>query len=402
MADAGTAAPVAPAPAAPPAPPAAGEVKPTPKPAKAEHAGPAGAPPNRNGMEADPKGDTAPTRVKFRDPRTGQFVEVDEGEAWALYNRGKSAQKTLSAWEREKAATEKALNEREARLERLKDKGELRKFIEEMGHDPRKLGEEFVLEQIEEEKLSPAEKAYREEKAKREALEAKEAERTKQEEQQKYEHAKAQEADRLGTMFADALEAAGIPEKASRMFFPAMAGLWRGARSAAMLEAREMSAQTGQPVDYRTLMPPANYFAEHLKETMSSMLRQYAEAHPKEMAELFKGYAQAQPLEELEGLIGEREYEGRKLRYPEIASQRYVKALLEKRRGTPGIAQPQAMAGGTGGTSYDLPGDVVRNMPGELQNLYWKMQTAHPEEKAGIIRNFEATARKYGVQLPGR
>lgn len=388
MADAGTAAPVAPAPAATPAPPAAGEVKPTPKPTT-----PAQKP------EATPD---APARVKLRDPRTGQFVEVDEGEAWALYNRGKSAQKTLSKWEQERAATEKALKEREARLERLKDKGELRKFLQEMGHDPRKLGEEFVLEQIEEEKLSPEAKALKEERAKREELERREQERTQQEEQQKYEAAKAQEADRLGTLFADALEAAGIPEKASRMFFPAMAGLYRGARAAAMREAQELSAQTGQPVDYRTLMPPPNFFAEHLKDTMSGMLRKYAEAHPKEMADLFKGYAQAQPVDELEDLIGEREYEGKRLKYPEIVSQRYVKALLEKRRGIPGAAQPQAAAGTAPVGSYDLPGDVVRRMPGDLQALYWKMQTAHPEEKSGIVRNFEGLARKYGVQLPGK
>lgn len=391
MADAGTAAPVAPAPAAAPAgatPPVAGEVKPTTKP---------------TAPTANPEAATAaPASVKLRDPRTGQFVEVDGGEAWALYNRGKSAQKTLAAWEREKAATEKGLKEREARLERLKDKGELRKFIEEMGHDPRKLSEEIVLEQIEEEKLSPEAKALKEERAKREALEAKEAERTQQEEKQRYEQAKAQEAERLGTMFADALEAAGIPEKASRMFYPAMAGLWRGARSAAMQEAREVSQQTGQPVDYRTLMPPPTFFAEHLKETMSGMLRQYAEAHPREMAELFKGYAQAQPVEELEGLIGEREYEGKRLKYPEIVNRRYVQALLEKRKGTPGAAQPQVPSGSTGGTSYELPGDVVARMPGDIQNLYWRMQTAHPEEKPGIIRNFESLARKYGVQLPGK
>lgn len=389
MADAGTAAPVAPAPAATTAPPAAGEVKPTPKPTapKPEAAAPA------------PEG---PGKVKLRDPRTGQFVEVEEGEAWALYNRGKSTQKTLSRWEQERTASEKSLKEREARLERLKDKGELRKFLLEMGHDPRKLGEEFVLEQIEEEKLSPAEKAYREEKSKREALEAKEAERTQQEDQQRYEQAKAQEADRLGNLFVDALEAAGIPEKASRMFFPAMAGLYRGARAQAMREAQEMSAQTGQAVDYRSLMPPPNYFAEHLKDTMSGMLRQYAEAHPKDMEELFKGYAQARTVEELEEIIGEREYEGKKLKYPEIVNQRYVKSLLEKRKGTPGAIPPQATGGVSSVGSYDLPGEVVRSMPGDLQNLYWRMQTAAPEEKPGIVRNFEATARKYGVALPGK
>lgn len=392
MADAATAAPVAPAAAPAPSaapPPAAGEVKPTLKPTT----------PKPEVKAPTPEG---PSKVKLRDPRTGQFVEVEEGEAWALYNRGKAAQKTLSKWEQERAATEKALKEREARLERLKDKGELRKFLQEMGHDPRKLGEEFVLEQIEEEKLSPAERELRAERAKREELERKEAERTEQEQQQRYEAAKAQEADRLGNLFADALEAAGIPEKASRMFFPAMAGLYRGARAAAMREAQEMSAQTGQSVDYRTLMPPPNYFAEHLKDTMSGMLRQYADAHPKEMEELFKGYAQARPVEELEGLIGEREYEGKKLKYPEIVNRRYVAHLLAKRQGTPGAQQQQAIAGTAPVGSYDLPGDVVRRMPGDLQALYWKMQTAHPEEKPGIVRNFEATARKYGVQLPGR
>lgn len=392
MADAGTAAPVAPAPAATPTPPAAGDVKPTPKPGSA-------APKPEASATPAPEG---PGKVKLRDPRTGQFMEVDEGEAWALYNRGKAAQRTLSKWEQERAATEKALKEREARLERLKDKGELRKFLQEMGHDPRKLGEEFVLEQIEEEKLTPAEKAYREEKAKREELEKKEAERQQQEEQQKYEAAKAQEADRLLGTFADALEAAGIPEKAARMFYPAMAGLYRAARTAAMQEAREVSAQTGQPVDYRAYMPEPKFYAEHLKDTMSGMLRQYAEAHPGEMAELFKGYAQARPVEELEELIGEREVEGKRLKYPEIVNRRYVAALLEKRKGTPGAVQPQASGGAASVGAYNLPGEVVRNMPADLQALYYRMQTAHPDEKPGIVRNFEATARKYGVQLPGK
>lgn len=382
MVDAGPAAPVAPAPASTPAPPAAGEGKPTPP-------------------EATPAPE-GPGKVRMRDPRTGQFVEVDEGEAWALYNRGKAAQKTLSAWEREKAAKDKEFKEKEARFERLKDKGELRKFLQELGHDPRKLGEDFVLEQIEEEKLSPEAKALKEERAKREELERKEQERAQQEEQTKYEAAKQQEADRLGALFADALEAVGIPEKASRMFFPAMAGLYRGARAAAMQEARELSQQTGEAVDYRTLMPQPQFFADHLKDTMSAMLRQYAQAHPAEMAELFKGYAAARPVEELEGLIGEREYEGKKLKYPEIVNARYLKALLEKRKGTPGAVQPTSHGGSPAVGSYDLPGNVVRNMPADLQNLYYRMQTADKDEKPGIIRNFEATARKYGVPLPGK
>jgi hypothetical protein len=392
MADAGTVATAAPtsAPSASTpttAAPPNGVVKPTPKPGTPD--------PLRESPEA-------PARVKLRDPRTGQFVEVDEGEAWALYNRGKSAQKTLSAWEREKAAKEKEFQAKEARFERLKDKGELRKFIQDLGHDPSKLGEEFLLEQIQHDKLSDEGKALKEERAKREALEAKEKERTQQEEAQRYETLKAQEADRLGNTFADALEAAGIPEKASRMFFPAMAGLWKAERTRAKQEAREMSEQTGQAVDFRTLMPPPAYFAEHLKDTMGGMLRQYAEAHPAEMADLFKGYAQARPVEELEGLIGEREHNGKKMPYPKIVNERYVAALLEKRKGTPGVAQPQAQAGSATPSSYDLPGEVVRSMPGDLQNLYWRMQNAHPEEKSGIVRSFEATARKYGVKLPGR
>jgi hypothetical protein len=391
MADAGTAAPVAPVPATPVAPsggspaPATGGVTPTPKPTTPK---PAAAP-------------EAPAKVKLRDPRTGQFVEVDEGEAWALYTRGKSTQKTLSTWEREKAAKDKEWKDRDARMERLKDKGELRKFIHELGHDPRQLGEEYVLEQIEEEKLSPAEKAYKEEKAKREALEAKEAERTQQEDEKRYDAVRAQEADRLGNLFADALEAAGIPEKASRMFFPAMAGLYRGARSAAIQQAREHTQQTGEAVDYHSFMPAPGFFAEHLKDTVSGMLRQYAEAHPGEMQDLFKGYAAARPVEELEGLIGEREHNGKKMPYAKIVNERYVAQLLEKRKGTPGAAPAHATNGGGGTSSYDLPGEVVRSMPGELQNLYWKMQTAHPDERPGVIRNFESTARKFGVALPG-
>jgi hypothetical protein len=338
----------------------------------------------------------------MRDPRTGQFVEVDEGEAWALYNRGKAAQKTLSAWEREKAAKEKEFKEKEARFERLKDKGELRKFIEELGHDPRKLGEEFVLEQIEEEKLSPAERAYREEKAKREALEAKEQERTKQEQQQQYEARKAAEANRLGTMFADAMEEVGIPETLSGIFYPGMSRLYKAVRTAAREEARAYMEQTGQQIDFRTLMPPASYFAEHLRNSLDELMERYAPGRPEKMAGLFKGYAAARPVEELEDLIGAREYEGRKLKYPEIVNARYVKALLEKRKGTPGAVQPASHGGAAAGSAYDLPGDVVRNMPADLQNLYYRMQTASPEEKPGVVRNFEATARKYGVQLPGR
>lgn len=391
MADAGTAAPVTPDPSATPAKPAGGEARPTPKPG-------APAPKPQEGNEAQADG---PRKVKFRDPH-GKEHEVDENELAAKYFRGAKAQDLLSKWEREKAAKEKEWKEREAQLERLRDKGELRKFILEMGHDPRKLGEEFVLEQIEEEKLSPAEKAYREEKAKREALEAKEQERQQQEQQQQYERAKEERANQIGALFADALEEVGVPEALSGMFYPSMARQYRAARAVAIQEAREMAAHTGQPVDYRALMPPAGHYAETLRDAMREMVAKYVKARPPDVGELFKDYAQARPLEELEALIGEREYEGKRLKYPEIVNQRYLKALLEKRKGTPGVAHATAAPGTALGGSYDLPGEVVRNMPADLQNLYWRMQTAHQDEKPGIVRNFEATARKYGVALPVR
>lgn len=389
MADAGTAAPVAPAPAATPP---AGEVKPTPKPGAPTPKPEAGAAPAPEG----------PRKVKFRDPH-GKEHEVEENDLAAHYFRGRKAQDTLSKWQQEKAATEKQWKEKEARLERLKDKGELRKFLQELGHDPRKLGEEFVLEQIEEEKLSPEAKALKEERAKREELERKETERTQQEEQKQYEAKRAEEANRLGTMFADAMEEVGIPDTLAGIFYPGMARLYKAARTAAREEARAYMEQTGQQVDFRTLIPPASYFAEHLRNSLDELMERYAPGRPEKMAGLFKGYAQARPVEELEDLIGEREYEGRKLKYPEIVNQRYVKALLEKRKGTPGATQASVAGGGAAvAGGYELPGDVVRRMPADLQNLYYRMQTADRDEKPGIVRNFEATARKYGVQLPGR
>ncbi len=81
----------------------------------------------------------------------GQEVEVDEEELKRGYSHQKAANKILQEG---KAAKKQA----EEFISMMKDKGKLFDAIKKLGHDPRKLSEEFLMSQLEEELLDPRER----------------------------------------------------------------------------------------------------------------------------------------------------------------------------------------------------------------------------------------------------
>jgi hypothetical protein len=128
--------------------------------------------------------------------------------------------------------SDKAFEERnkyETELQQLraafKDPKALREILAKEGNDPRKLAEEWVYEQIEQERLTPEQQKLRE-------LEKWKSEREKQDADAKQKAAEAEESERikqlqdhLAGVYHDALVKAEIPPEVAPWFIPRIAKL---------------------------------------------------------------------------------------------------------------------------------------------------------------------------------
>jgi len=353
----------APAPAPTPAAPPNGATPPKPvKPGPVVEVKP------KPGASATPPGEQM---VEFPDHK-GEMIRMTAKEAAAYIHRGKSAQETLTKWDKKRAEFEKREAEFSARVERLKsDPSGLKAFLAEIGADPHKLGQSLVLEEIEEGKLTEDQKALREERRKREELEAREKQREEDAAQQALQAEVEQHYNELSNLFIESLKAAEIPEEMAPDLFPRMASLYRAVKNA------------GHEPDPRM-------FAQHLKAKLDSLLQKRASSLP---------------LEELEGFIGKRKWkpaddaEEQELDYAEIVHRRKLAALKAKRAGVPGMPATPAAASKPSTSPMSLPAEVVSRMPGDAQNAYWAMQRASAEELPGRVERFKAAARKAGVKI---
>jgi hypothetical protein len=324
-------------------------------------------------VEVKPKAPTPPPGeriVEFVD-HNGQQHRMTEKELAAYVLRGKSTQETLTKWDKKRAEHERREADFNAKVESLKaDPRALKSFLVSQGIE-RKVIEAILAEEIQHETLNEDQKALAEERRKREELEAREKQREEEEATRAHQAEVQQHYSELSTLFLESLKAAEIPEQMAPDLFPRMASLYRAVKKA------------GHDPDPRM-------FAQHLAAKLDDLLAKRAASTP---------------LEKLESLIGKRKFkpsedaEEVELDYAEIVHRRKLAALRQKRAGVPGVVAAPVAGTATAKGAIELSGDVVRAMPGDMQNAYWAMKRASPEELPGKRARFEQMARKVGVKI---
>lgn len=134
----------------------------------------------------------------------GQEVEVDDEELKRGYTHQRAANKILQEG---KAARKQA----EEFIAMMKDKGKLWDAAKKLGHDPRKLAEEYLAAQLEDELMDPRDKELRDTKQRLKQLEDLDKEQKKQAEEKVHNQLKAKYAEEYSNQFVKALESSGLP-----------------------------------------------------------------------------------------------------------------------------------------------------------------------------------------------
>lgn len=155
--------------------------------------------------ESNPVKDAAQEAIrKHKVKYEGKEIEVDEEELKRGYSHQKHASKILQEG---KAARKQA----EEFVSMMKDKSKLFDAIQKLGHDPRKLAEEYLASQLQDEMMDPRDKELRDTKAKLQKIE--DMERMQREAAQKRhnDEVSAQLSKEYSTQFVSALQESGLP-----------------------------------------------------------------------------------------------------------------------------------------------------------------------------------------------
>lgn len=161
-------------------------------------------PVNGEQTSQDIKDAAAEAMRKYKVKVDGQELEVDEKELLRGYSHQKAANKILQEGK-------KARKQAEEFITLMKDKGKLFEVIQKLGHDPRKLTEEYLASQLEEEMLDPREKEFRDAQKKLRDYEEREK-RAQQEQQAKLEESlKEKFAKDYNEQFVASLKTSGLP-----------------------------------------------------------------------------------------------------------------------------------------------------------------------------------------------
>lgn len=159
----------------------------------------------------------------------GQEQEFDESEVIANFQKGRNSAQMLTKAQQVKEQALKAKMEAEGILGKLKDKGNIRSVLQELGYtreELRAMSERDILDAIEEEKLSPAERRAKD-------LERQLAERDKEKQAQEkekqeaaYKEEVARHKDEVAGLFMETMEATGLPKSSGRFVMHRMAQLY--------------------------------------------------------------------------------------------------------------------------------------------------------------------------------
>lgn len=141
---------------------------------------------------------------KFKLKVDGQEVEVDEEELKRGYTHQKAANKKLQEGLKAKRQAEEFIT-------LMKDKGKLFDALKKLGHDPRKLSEEFLASQLEEEMLDPREKELRQARQKLKEYEEQEQRKKEDADKKLQEEMKRKFSEDYSKQFVEALKTSGLP-----------------------------------------------------------------------------------------------------------------------------------------------------------------------------------------------
>lgn len=149
----------------------------------------------------------AKRKLKFKD-ESGADVEVDEEEVLKTYRERKGHQRAANKEFQEGRAARKQAEEF---IAMMKDPSRLIEVMTKMGHDPRKLAEDYLVNALNEEQMDPREKELRDAKAKLKSFE--DLERKKLEDIQKQRDAEMKQKymKDYETQFVEALKTSGLP-----------------------------------------------------------------------------------------------------------------------------------------------------------------------------------------------
>lgn len=142
---------------------------------------------------------------KYKVKVEGQDLEVDEKELLRGYSHQRAANKVHQEGL-------KAKKQAETFIEMMKDKAQLFDAIQKLGHDPRKLSEEFLASQLEEEMMDPKDRALKQAHIQLKAFQDLEKKQKEAEEKQRNDTLKAKYAKEYETTFIEALSNTPIPQ----------------------------------------------------------------------------------------------------------------------------------------------------------------------------------------------
>lgn len=187
----------------------------------------------------EPSQETQARRLKVRLDGPEE-VELDESDLVTNYKKGKGAAQLLTkATERRQEAL-KAKAEAEGLLKRLKE--DPRAALRDLGVDVRKLSESTILEEIELEKMTPAERRAYEAEQKLKGYEAEKQKAEQERQQAAFEEEKARHQDEFAHLFLSTMEATGLPKASGRFVAWRMAHLYQQNEEAGLESSPEEMA----------------------------------------------------------------------------------------------------------------------------------------------------------------
>lgn len=289
MADAS---PAAAAPAPSPAQPSANPAQPT---GAAQVAG--------SGDQSNPIKEAAAEAIRKHKLKVdGQEIEVDEDELKRGYSHQRAANKILQEGKTLRKQSEEFLG-------MMKDKGKLFEVIQKLGHDPRKLAEEFLAAQLEEEMLDPRERELKVTKSQLKRYEEMERAQKEAVERQRDEQLRSKFAADYTKQFTEALTASNLPPTK-----PMVAEMAKYISRAAKLNFQMTAAEAAQLVKEDIQMAHQRLYGESDAETLVKLLgeqglqkiRQIDIARLKDPAANLKTPPQGEPRERKRSSSGER------------------------------------------------------------------------------------------------
>lgn len=134
--------------------------------------------------------------------------EVDEEEVFKTYRARKEHQRAANKSMQEGL---KAKRQAEEFISMMKDKGALFDTIKKLGHDPRKLAEEYLAEALQDEMADPRDRELKEYKSKLKAYEDEKKKLQEETDKKLKDDMKAKFSEDYSKQFVEALKTSGLP-----------------------------------------------------------------------------------------------------------------------------------------------------------------------------------------------